>query len=85
MRKRSDAQPAIVVIGVIKQSNMSVTNLSFSTKFVTLCFDILPGKERRRENTGGTGDTGGSGGGRKSRKKRKKGSGKECCIFYNGQ
>ena len=60
------------LLQVIKWSNMSVTNLSFSTKFGTLCFDIVPGKERRRENTGGTGGTGGSGGGRKSKRRRRK-------------
>lgn len=44
---------------------MSVTNVSFSTEIGTLCFDILPGKARRRETTGGTG------GGRKSRKRKR--------------
>ena len=58
------------LLHVIDRSNLSITNLSFSTKCGTLCFDIS-GKGRWRGNTGGTGSTDGSGGGRKSRRRRR--------------
>ena len=46
------------LLHVIDRSNLSITNLSFSTKCGTLCFD-MPSKGRWRGNTGGPGSIGG--------------------------
>ena len=58
------------LLSVIDRSNLEIRQLSFSTKFGTLCFN-MPGQQKWRGNTGGDGSYGSyggssnSGGGRK--------------------